>query len=303
MADFNFSFMGMDAKEQEMRLTRFERDLMAGKDICCLEGEVKAFPKILCKPFLMNYVGLIVCEKGYFCFDVDKKKFTARAGETVFLFEGNNFSIGELSDDLRVSILFYHIDPIREILGSSIVAMYLYTTLTPEPCYVWTSGEESDLARYIALLGRHRKSAQNPFDNHECKLLLLALTYRLCSIYSRRIIEEKNVAGHKIDTFIKLIRLIEKYYMQERGVAFYADKLCLSPKYLSALSKSVCGYTVQELVFRAIIRKSIFWLKNTNKSVQEISDDLNFPNASFFGTFFKKQTGLAPSYYRISAEE
>ena len=303
MADFNFSFMGMDAKEQEMRLTRFERDLMAGKDICCLEGEVKAFPKILCKPFLMNYVGLIVCEKGYFCFDVDKKKFTARAGETVFLSEGNNFSIGELSDDLRVSILFYHIDPIREILGSSIVAMYLYTTLTPEPCYVWTSGEESDLARYIALLGRHRKSAQNPFDNHECKLLLLALTYRMCSIYSRRIIEEKNVAGHKIDTFIKLIRLIEKYYMQERGVAFYADKLCLSPKYLSVLSKSVCGYTVQELVFRAIIRKSIFWLKNTNKSVQEISDDLNFPNASFFGTFFKKQTGLAPSYYRISAEE
>ena len=303
MADFNFSFMGMDAREQEMRLTRFERDLMAGKDICCLEGEVKAFPKILCKPFLMNYVGLIVCEKGYFCFDVDKKKFTARAGETVFLSEGNNFSIGELSDDLRVSILFYHIDPIREILGSSIVAMYLYTTLTPEPCYVWTSGEESDLARYIALLGRHRKSAQNPFDNHECKLLLLTLTYRLCSIYSRRIIEEKNVAGHKIDTFIKLIRLIEKYYMQERGVAFYADKLCLSPKYLSALSKSVCGYTVQELVFRAIIRKSIFWLKNTNKSVQEISDDLNFPNASFFGTFFKKQTGLDPSYYRISAEE
>lgn len=303
MADFNFSFMGMDAKEQEMRLTRFERDLTAGKDICCLEGEVKAFPKILCKPFLMNYVGLIVCEKGYFCFDVDKKKFTARAGETVLLSEGNNFSIGELSDDLCVSILFYHIDPIREILGSSIVAMYLYTTLTPEPCYVWTSGEESDLARYIALLGRHRKSAQNPFDNHECKLLLLALTYRLCSIYSRRIIEEKNVAGHKIDTFIKLIRLIEKYYMQERGVAFYADKLCLSPKYLSALSKSVCGYTVQELVFRAIIRKSIFWLKNTNKSVQEISDDLNFPNASFFGTFFKKQTGLAPSYYRISAEE
>lgn len=298
MADFNFSFMGMDAKEQEMRLTRFERDLTAGKDICCLEGEVKAFPKILCKPFLMNYVGLIVCEKGYFCFDVDKKKFTARAGETVFLSEGNNFSIGELSDDLRVSMLFYHVDPIREILGSSIVAMYLYTTLTPEPCYVWTSGEESDLARYIALLGRHRKSAQNPFDNHECKLLLLALTYRLCSIYSRR-----NVAGHKIDTFIKLIRLIEKYYMQERGVAFYADKLCLSPKYLSALSKSVCGYTVQELVFRAIIRKSIFWLKNTNKSVQEISDDLNFPNASFFGTFFKKQTGLAPSHYRISAEE
>lgn len=303
-AGFNdLFFVRMETGEQEEYLIRFERDLMAGKDICCLTGEVKTFPKVLCRPFRMSYVGLIVCEKGGFCFDVDKKNFTARAGETVFLSEGNDFCIGELSDDLRVSMLFYRVDPIREILGSSVVAMYLYTTLTPEPCYVWTSGEEEDLAHYISLLGRHRKGPQNPFDNHECKLLLLALTYRLCSIYSRRIIEEKNVAGHKIDTFIKLIRLIEKYYMQERGVAFYADKLYLSPKYLSALSKSVCGYTVQELVFRAIIRKSIFWLKNTNKSVQEISDDLNFPNASFFGTFFKKQTGLAPSHYRISAEE
>lgn len=303
-AGFNdLFFVRMETGEQEEYLIRFERDLMAGKDICCLTGEVKTFPKVLCRPFRMSYVGLIVCEKGSFCFDVDKKNFTARAGETVFLSEGNDFCIGELSDDLRVSMLFYRVDPIREILGSSVVAMYLYTTLTPEPCYVWTSGEEEDLAHYISLLGRHRKGPQNPFDNHECKLLLLALTYRLCSIYSRRIIEEKNVAGHKIDTFIKLIQLIEKYYMQERGVAFYADKLYLSPKYLSALSKSVCGYTVQELVFRAIIRKSIFWLKNTNKSVQEISDDLNFPNASFFGTFFKKQTGLAPSHYRISAEE
>lgn len=303
-AGFNdLFFVRMETGEQEEYLIRFERDLMAGKDICCLTGEVKTFPKVLCRPFRMSYVGLIVCEKGSFCFDVDKKNFTARAGETVFLSEGNDFCIEELSDDLRVSMLFYRVDPIREILGSSVVAMYLYTTLTPEPCYVWTSGEEEDLAHYISLLGRHRKGPQNPFDNHECKLLLLALTYRLCSIYSRRIIEEKNVAGHKIDTFIKLIRLIEKYYMQERGVAFYADKLYLSPKYLSALSKSVCGYTVQELVFRAIIRKSIFWLKNTNKSVQEISDDLNFPNASFFGTFFKKQTGLAPSHYRISAEE
>ena len=90
--------------------------------------------------------------------------------------------------------------------------------------------------------------------------------------------------------------------MEERGVAFYADKLCLSPKYLSALVKSICGYTVQELVFRAIIRKSIFWLRNTSKPIQEIADELNFPNASAFGTFFKKQVGLSPFYYRCKEE-
>ena len=81
-------------------------------------------------------------------------------------------------------------------------------------------------------------------------------------------------------------------YMQERGVEFYADKLCLSPKYLSAVSKSICGYTVQELVFKAIIRKSISLLKNTQKDIQEISNAFGFPNASYFGTFFKKQVDV-----------
>lgn len=86
--------------------------------------------------------------------------------------------------------------------------------------------------------------------------------------------------------------------MRERGVEFYADKLCLSPKYLSAVSKSICGYTVQELVFKAIIRKSISLLKNTQLDIQEISNAFGFPNASYFGTFFKKQMGMSPQQYR-----
>ena len=78
-AGFNdLFFVRMETGEQEEYLIRFERDLMAGKDICCLTGEVKTFPKVLCRPFRMSYVGLIVCEKGSFCFDVDKKNFTAR---------------------------------------------------------------------------------------------------------------------------------------------------------------------------------------------------------------------------------
>ena len=129
-------------------------------------------------------------------------------------------------------------------------------------------------------------------------MLLLALTHRLCSVYTRKLIAEKTSVSHKHDIFIRLVQLIEQYYTKERGVDFYADKLCLSPKYLSALSKSICGYTVQELVFKSIIRKSISLLKNTQKNVQEISDFFNFPNASYFGTFFKKQIGMSPQQYR-----
>lgn len=250
----------------------------------------------------MEYLGLIVCKQGEFQFTLNQKPFVAKAGETIFLYEATIFCAGSCTADLRIDVLFYRINLIRNLLGSSVMAMHLYATLTPQPCYVWSTGEEEDIARYISLISRYRHTTNNPFDSHERKLLLLALTYRLCSIYSRRLMEENQVAGHKIDTFIQLIRLVERYYKQERGVAFYADKLCLSPKYLSALSKSVCGYTVQELVFRAIIRRSMLLLKNSNMTIQEISNEFHFPNASAFGTFFKKETGLSPLHYRCAEE-
>ena len=83
----------------------------------------------------------------------------------------------------------------------------------------------------------------------------------------------------KIETFEMLVKLIEENFMRERTVAFYADQLCLTPKYLSVIVKSVCG-----------------------KTVQQIASDLSFPNASSFGTFFKKHTGLSPKNYRMGAE-
>lgn len=287
---------------QTERLKRLNQMLVERRDICCSEGSVDAFPAVLQKNFQMEYLGLIVCKQGEFQFTLNQKPFVAKAGETVFLSEATVFCAGSCSVDLRMDILFYRVDPIRELLGSSVVAMHLYATLTPEPCYVWSTGEEEDIARYISLISRYRRTTSNPFDGHERKLLLLALTYKLCSIYIRRLMEDNQAAGHKIDTFIQLIRLVERYYKQERGVAFYADKLCLSPKYLSALSKSVCGYTVQELVFRAIVRRSMLLLKNSNKTIQEISDEFHFPNASAFGTFFKKETGLSPLHYRCAEE-
>ena len=153
----------------------------------------------------------------------------------------------------------------------------------------------------MSLLDSALEMEESVFNLYERKLLLLALTYRICSIHNRKLISVgQETGGRKNEIFVRLIQLIEQYYMKERGVGFYADKLCLSPKYLSALAKNICRYTVQELVFIAIIRKSISLLKNTQKDILEISNELNFPNASYFGTFFKKQMGMSPQQYRKS---
>ena len=137
--------------------------------------------------------------------------------------------------------------------------------LRTEPCYVWNTGDEEEVLKYMSLLDNTLHLDNNTFNDNEQRLLLLGLTYRICSIYNRKLMNLKTTVGHKHEIFIRLIQLIDAHYTEERGVEFYADKLCLSPKYLSALSKSVCGFTVQELIFKSIIRKSISLLKNTRK--------------------------------------
>ena len=275
-----------------------EQALSERCDICSSGGCIDTFPEPLHNMFFMDYIGLIVCERGSFRFFSAGREETAHEGQTVFLTENVYFRVLEQSPDLQVRLLFYKIDPIREILGNSVQVMRLYATLNVNKTEVWTTGEEPDIAHYVALLARHNTTHDNDFDKHERKLLMLALTYRLCSIYSARLSQQSGVIGRKKDIFLDLIHLIGKHYAEHRDVAFYADQMCLSPKYLSVLVKSVCGYTVQQLVFKAIVRHSIFMMLNTNKSIKEISDYHHFPNISAFGTFFKKHTGLSPRHFR-----
>lgn len=283
---------------QQERLSRLDYSLLCGENICSSRGMLCAFPASLKKPFLIKGAGLVVCRQGNFAFSLNQKPFSAQAGETLFIPEESLFQVLKESEDLQLFILIYQIEPIRDIMGNSVVSMYLYMQLRTEPCYVWNTGEEEEVLKYMALLDSTLQIQESTFNSYEQKLLLLGLTYRICSIYNRKLLDLRTSVGHKHDIFMKLIQLIEKYYTEQRGVEFYADKLCLSPKYLSALSKSISGFTVQELIFKSIIRKSISLLKNTQKNIQEISNYFNFPNASYFGTFFRKQTGMSPQQYR-----
>lgn len=283
---------------EEERLKRLEASLRANEAICSSEGVLTSFPSFLCQPYRISGLGLLLCRKGQFRFRLNNREFEASEGQTLFIPENAMLEIVEASPALEVNIFIYRIESIRDIMGNLALSMYPYTELSAETCYVWHTGEEEELLRYIALLDNTLKHGQELFNSFEQKLLLIGLTYRLCGIYSRKLVNRRDTVSHKDETFIRLVSLIEQHFRSERGVEFYADKLCLSPKYLSNLSKTVSGYTVQELVFKAIVREAISLLKNTQKSVLEISEELNFPNPSYFGTFFRKQTGMSPLQMR-----
>ena len=99
------------------------------------------------------------------------------------------------------------------------------------------------------------------------------------------------------------MKLLSENYIMHKEVNWYADKMNLTPRYLTTTIRKVSGYTVSDWLVRFIIKDAKYLLKHSEMTVQQVAYELNFPNQSFFGKFFKKHTGMSPGAYRNSNEE
>ena len=95
---------------------------------------------------------------------------------------------------------------------------------------------------------------------------------------------------------------VRRNYTTERQLSFYADKLCITTKYLSRVVKQHSGRQPSEWIRDYVILESKALLRQNELSVQQISDLLNFPNPSFFGKYFKAVVGCSPRQYQLGRE-
>ena len=103
--------------------------------------------------------------------------------------------------------------------------------------------------------------------------------------------------GRMSDHFLAVM---QQNFRKERFLDFYASKLEVTPKHLSRTIKKQPGFTAVEWIERYVILEAKVLLKSSNLNIQQIADELNFPSQSFFGKYFKKQTGLSPKEFRNS---
>ena len=107
-------------------------------------------------------------------------------------------------------------------------------------------------------------------------------------------------SNHKRLVLEQFLKLVSENYSQQRQMAFYADKLCLSPKYLSKLIKEVSGKPAPEWIDSYVMLEAKHLLKYSHMSIKEIVYRLNFPNQTVFYKYFKAHTGMTPTDYRNS---
>ncbi|MBR5886015.1 MAG: AraC family transcriptional regulator [Alistipes sp.] len=100
------------------------------------------------------------------------------------------------------------------------------------------------------------------------------------------------------DYFKQLVSLLHEHYRTERSVEFYANQMNLTPKHLSRVVRNHSGKSVHQWIDEFVVLEIKNLLKYSDLSIQQISYELNFPNPSFMGQYFKRITGKTPGHYR-----
>ena len=99
----------------------------------------------------------------------------------------------------------------------------------------------------------------------------------------------------------QFLKLVGQHVTRERSVQFYAALLNVTPKYLSRCVKEIMGKTCGEVIDEMVILEAKVLLDDPQLTVSQVADRLHFSNPFFFSRFFKNQTGVPPTAYRISA--
>lgn len=116
-------------------------------------------------------------------------------------------------------------------------------------------------------------------------------------VLNNKIDSHKHQRKRKKELQDKFFHLV-KEHTENREVSFFAEQLCITPKYLSIVTKETTGSSAKSLIDKFAVTELKLRLKNASVPLKEIAEQLNYPGEAFLCKYFKKHTGITPSHYR-----
>lgn len=251
-------------------------------------------------PVKLSFSIVIFCLAGTMSFRINLQDFTLHPGDILVVQKG---AIGEFlyrSQDNRVAIMAYTNDyfQLTQHLEASISLQRL---LYENPlCHMCPEVIEECMTIYRLMKTKIRETG-NPFRKGALMgyvqvLMYNAYNYLLATIRLDDRSSPKRT--RKQDLYNKFMEEVQKGYMRERSITYYANILCITPKYLSQIVQQVSGRLAGDWIADYVILEAKALLKSRKYTIQQVSDMLNFPNQSFFGRYFKEKVGCSPSAYQ-----
>jgi AraC-like DNA-binding protein len=284
-ADLGDDFFIMDINEYEdkMKLLRYP---------CRLDGYLATF-----------------CISGDLKMDIDLNTFEIKENSLMIKIPGSIIRVAEFSEDDIKDTHFIVVGMSAEFMSSiKMDFSKLFNesiTIMSNPCITLSEKEANLSYSYLKLVNTILADESIKSKKEIISGLVSSVFYFLGSIWSQRIIEASKQLSTKASTrakvtFDQFIKLVTEHHATERNMTFYADKLFLTPKYLSKLVKSISGRSAPDWINSFVILEAKNMLKYSDMTIKGIVYKLHFANQSVFYKFFKSHTGMTPSEYRDS---
>lgn len=152
---------------------------------------------------------------------------------------------------------------------------------------------------YYRLLCEKLKNPSSSYHSEIMQSILQAMMYEILSYLDGVVVSENDRFVRQGEIlFRRFVGLLAESKVKSRFVYYYADKLNVSTKYLSAVCKQVSGKTAGDIIDEFVMKDIVRMLKYSDKSIKEIALELDFPNISFFGKYVKAHLGVSPKAYR-----
>ena len=140
---------------------------------------------------------------------------------------------------------------------------------------------------------------QSDYNRQTVSSLVTAMMHLYDGVYQRHTDKLQASQSREQTIFDRFIQLVNQHYAEQHQISYYADRMCLTERYLSTIIRQTSGVTAKEWIDRALITRIKVELMHTSKSITQIADELHFPNPSFFSKYFKRLVGITPGEYRM----
>lgn len=251
-------------------------------------------------PVQANMSFVLLCVEGDIHIRIALKEYKVLPKMFCVIATGTIFEVISISDDFKGYMIATRSDfmPVTE---NTTQVMSFYKYLRNKHCFIFEDKELKEFIKLYHSIKLTLEDTEHPFKIPILKSYVRILYYRIVPVAIKESeLYDKRPHTRQEELFQRFINEVEVHYRKERSVKFYADLLCISPKYLSSVIYKVSQRLAGEWIDDYVILEAKTLLKSGRLSIQQISEQLNFPNQSFFGKFFKRYAGMSPKEYKNS---
>ena len=258
-------------------------------------------------PTRINSFGIVFCSKGSIRVTCDLKH-CAIGPHSMFVCPPGTIIQVESQEQVSVFFILCEEEFINRIHIDMKQLLHLFMAFRENPALTLNDGQWSEITGSLdEVFHEWRGQRNDPLSTEILLTLFRALAYRICRTIDDQLGQradnstpENYTQNRNAVYFNTFIEELSKNYTRDRSVGFYAERLHLTPKYLTTLLRTTTGRTASDWIDEYVILEAKNLLKFSAMSIQEIAYFLHFPNQSFFGKYFKQHTGMTPSAYRAS---